>query len=486
MFHPAHKLKSQIHVQGDFLVYGYGGFSAYPKGWGLDIAYINRSLATGLFGKRNLKKIIAYEVERTVNSGIATAFFVPGFIRRLKHVATYEWHFEKSRILFEYARASFPQFKRYADFQAFANECIGAVYGRTPMELEQIVRGKVANYFTGNMEKVISAQSYLSQRHAEDVLKRVFIEMLGATDGIALFQKALRLNGDAPLSLNPDTFFRSFFVSDRFVEMLKEWHWEKIRHWSQPEVIEEEIRNLRWPEADKRVIAKARKETQKALTTIRPALCELLFLLKLPIFIATDENANFFRFFFEGIPMSVVKNEEEMQEYTVYGLCMYQPYYRGGVIVTHGGRKPQRFWHTLVEEISHLSDGPLDRAQGRGRHRYSGSPEFAAAQAADRAAIGPWNRTGILGAKEWGQTLTLIHINPLTRARVQKRIEAYEATLDFDHYAPNERDAEIFAALPIIERAAGKRLVRRVMPNLFQFYDTVFEQRLKAEIQDLK
>ena len=466
------------------MAYSLGGFFAYPKGLGLDIAYINRNLFAWPFGKNTVQKIIAEEVERNVKSGIATSLFLPAFLRRLKHVATYEWHFEKCRILFEYAHASFPQFKRYKNFQAFANECIGAVNGRSPMELEEIIRSKVRAFFTGDMEKVIEAQSYLNQRHAEDVLKRVFIEMLGVEEGLALFNKARALNGDAPLSLNPDKFYRSFFVSEKFTEMLRVWHWEKIQHWSKPEIFAQEIKNLRWPERNKSAIAKARRETMRALKTLHPALCELLYALQLPIFIATDANANYFRYFYGSIPMSVMKDEEEMQEYTVFGLCMYQPQFKGGVIVTHGGKTKERFWHTLVEEISHLSDGPTDRGHGRGRHRYSGSREFETALEADRAIITPWHRNNALGIKEWGQALTLLRINALTRRRIMKRIEAYDAALDFDHYAKDERNAEIFAALAIVERALGKSLARKVMPNLYHYFDTVFVPGLKKEVAE--
>ena len=466
------------------MAYGLGGFSTYPKGWGLDIAHINRALFVWPLGNSTVKKIINEQVERNVKSGIITTLFVPAFLQRLKHVATYEWHFEKSRILFEYAHASFPQFKRYKNFQAFANECIGAVSGRSPMELEEIARSKVRAFFTGDMEKVIEAQSYLNQRHAEDVLKRVFIDMLGTTDGLALFNKARMLNGDAPLSLNPAKFFRSFFVSDRFIEMLRTWHWEKIQHWSQPEIIAQEIRNLRWPEPDRKPIRKAKADTMRALGTMRPALCELLYKLQLPIFIATETNANYFRYFYVTIPMSVMKDEEEMQEYTVFGLCMYQPYFKGGVIVTHGGKTKERFWHTLAEEISHLADGPTDRAHSTGHHRYSGSREFEAALEADRANIAPWHRNNALGIKEWGQALTLFRVNRFTRARLQKRLEAYDAALDFDHYAREERNAEIFAALPIVERALGTSLARKVMPNLFDYFDTVYLPGLKKEIAE--
>ena len=480
------KLAPQIHIQGDFVTYGLGGFSTYPKGWGLDIAYLNHNLFRWPYGSSTVQKIIVAEVARTVTSGIATSFFIPAFLRRLKHVATYEWHFEKSRILFEYAHASFPQFKRYKNFQAFANECIGAVVGRSPMELEEIVRSKVGAFFTGNMEKVIESQSYLNQRHAEDVLKRVFIEMLGTEEGLALFNKARALNGTAPLSLNPDKFFRSFFVSEQFVEMLRAWHWQKIQHWSQPDVIAQEIKTLRWPERNTKTIRKTRRDTIRALGTVRPALCELLYALQLPIFIATDKNANFFRYFYGTIPMSVMKDEEEMQEYTVFGLCMYQPHYRGGVIVTHGEKTKERFWHTLVEEISHLSDGPTDRGHGSGHHRYSGSQEFEAALEADRATIAPWHRNNALGIKEWGQALTLFRVNRFARVRLQKRVEAYDAALDFDHYARGERNAEIFAALPIVERALGKSLARKIMPNLFGYFDSVYLPGLKKEIAEYK
>jgi hypothetical protein len=154
--------------------------------------------------------------------------------------------------------------------------------------------------------------------------------------------------------------------------------------------------------------------------------------------------------------------------------------------VTRGGREYPRFWHTLVEETSHLADGPTDRMELTGHHRYSGTKAFSAAYEKDRAANPPWARAGVLAQKEWGQAMTLKKVNLYTMWRAGKRIAAYDATMDFDHYLPEQRNAEVFAALPIVERAAGRRLARRIMPKLFEYYDRVYLPALRAELKELK
>lgn len=480
---PSAKLAPLIHIQGDFVTYGLGGFSNYPRGFGLDIAYLNKSDFAGFLNRGKALNTILVEVERTVKNGILSEFFVNSFVARIQHIALYEWHFEKCRTTFEYCKATYPQFRHYQDFDQFASECLGAVSARTPMELETIVREKTNAFLKGKMDQIAQEQPYLLRRHAEDVIKRVFIEMLGGNDGLALLNKAMAEFGDAELTLNPETFRRSYFSSKRFGELLKNWHWQAIQPWITPEKIKSELKLLKWPEAKK---TPTRKETLRTLADLPGQVLELLYRLQIPIFVATDENANFFRFFHGGLPYAVVKGESELREYTMNGLCAYRPYYRGAVIVTHGSAKKERFWHVVAEECTHFSDGPTDRWAFLGGHRYSSSREFDAAYKADRAATPAWDRTGVLGVKEWGQTLTKLRVNPITRARAQKAIEKYDATLAFDHYPADERAAEIFAALPIIQRAIGKRLARKVLPNLFRFYDTIYLSGLQQEIAEFR
>lgn len=480
---PSAKLSPLIHVQGDFVTYGLNGFSHYPRGFGLDIAYLNKSDFAGALKRGKALGYILSEAERTVKSGIASDFFVSSFVGRIQHIALYEWHYEKSRIVFEYCKSTFPQFRHYQDFEQFAKECLGAVHARTPMELEAIVREKTNAFLKGKMDSVAEAQPYLLRRHAEDVLKRVFIEMLGGNDGLALFRMALEEAGDAELTLHPDKFRRSYFMSKRFGELLKNWHWQAIQAWITPEKIKEELKLLRWPEAKK---TRARNDTLATLDELPKPLLELLYRLQIPLFVATDNNANFFRFFHSGLPLSVVKGETELQEHTMNGLCSYRPFYRGAIIVTHGGMRKERFFHVVMEECTHFSDGPRDRWAFIGGHRYSSTREFDAAYRADRSKIPAWDRTGVLGAKEWGQTLTSLRVNPITRTRAQKAIETYEATLAFDHYPADERAAEIFAALPIIQRAIGRRLARKVLPNLFGYYDRVYVSGLAEECRSFR
>lgn len=481
MFGAVSRLAPLIHIQGDFLSYGIGGFSEYPRGWGLDIAHLNRGQFGGWFGA-DAPRYLTAECQRTAQSGILSALFVPAFVRRLYYLAQVERTAEQCRVRFEYARASIPSFRRYPDFVAFARECIGAVYGRTPKELLSIIEQRIEPFWNVQMERSIKAQMEATEpRHAQDILRRVCIECGGSDAGLKLHKQVLEAFGGRIASLSQLMPMRKESV----LTALKAWHWQQCQHWSDPAVIAAEWKQKRWPQANAALVRRASRDTREALASLPRALCELVGALELPIFVATDENANFFRFLHGSVPLAFVKDQEELQEYTVLGLCMYQPYYRGGIIVTHGGRKPGRFWHTLAEELSHLTDGPTDRGGCMGHHRYSGSAAFAEALVADRAALTPWQRNKALGVKEWGQALTLAGINRFTRARVMRRIEAYDAALDFDHYAPEERNAEIFAALPVVEKALGKRLARRMMPNLFHFLETHCYPALRREIADL-
>lgn len=483
---PAAKLKPLIHVEGDFLTYGLGGFSTYPKGFGSDVSYLNRSAYSGLLGRRAMVRKIAADAVQKVETGIASEFFVSSFISRIRHMALYEWHFEKCRIFFEYCKATFPQFRSYADFNQFAASCIGGLPGITPMDLENIIRERTRAFFRGDMDEIVERQPYLLQRHAEDVLRRVFIEMMGPESGLFLYNEAIKQLGERPLSLKPEHFSRSYFVSSGFVELLKTWHWNSIRSWVNPETIRGQMQQLEWPEAPKAPIRTARRDMLKTLAQLPRPLLQLIWRLQVPLFVATADNANFFRFFHSGLPLAVMKNEDDLKEYVMHGLSVHRPYYQSAIIVTHGQKTPEKFFHVVAEECTHFADGPVDRWSFKGGQRYSATSAFDEAYRADRSNIPPWDRTGILGAKEWGQYLTQRKVNRLTRARVQKRIEAYEATLNFDHYPKEERAAEIFAALPILERALGRALARRMLPNLFAYYDKTYLPALYAESRDLK
>ena len=93
------------------------------------------------------------------------------------------------------------------------------------------------SYLLGGLPE--AAQAALETRYFNE--DAYFERLLGVEEGLSMFNKARKLNGAAPLSLNPDKFYRSFFVSDKFTEMLRVWHWEKIQHWSKPEIIAQEI-----------------------------------------------------------------------------------------------------------------------------------------------------------------------------------------------------------------------------------------------------
>ncbi len=483
-------LKPNIHIQNDFIVFGYGGFYAVPKGWGLDIAYINLADVRGPGAKARLRKRLQHHIDWLVKSGVLTEVFVPNFTQKLYHTSRYEWDYETCRVMFEYARAGLPAFRKYTDFRAFVAECLGGRYGVLPEDLLKLTRERIRAATKENMDRVIASQRHFMERHAEDVLKRIFSENFGHTEGMALFDVIYKANkGRITLEHSGDEA-SSLFFAPTFTKTLHRWHQVACEKMAQPEFLTQAFAALPKMLRDMKIhknpqIARARRDTLKTLTEMEKPLLELLGALDTPIFIATDSNANFYRGFFSSIPLAVTKESEELQEYTVYGMCMYQPHQLSGVIVTRGGRSPERFWHTLCEEVMHLADGPVDRARLRGHHRYSGTAAFQQAYYQDRAANITWERSGELGPKEWGQALTLHKVPRFVAARIQKRIAAYEATLAFDHYPPAERMAESFAAIPIIMRAAGKKYAAKIMPHMVAFYEQDFFGGIEKEIAQL-
>lgn len=167
------------------------------------------------------------------------------------------------------------------------------------------------------------------------------------------------------------------------------------------------------------------------------------------------------------------------------GLCVHRSHARGAVFVTYRPDALPRFRHTLLEECTHFADGPIDRVRLQGHDRYSGSSEFHAAFAADYALHAPWRNSKALGVREWGLVLTQLHYPARRIAALQKQIETYSATLEFGHYAEDERMAEIFAALPIIERAVGSRVARHVLPHMFEYYENHYPKGLQRELAEI-
>ncbi|NDF12185.1 MAG: hypothetical protein EB060_05165 [Proteobacteria bacterium] len=480
------QIQKQIFVQGDFIVFGFGGFYTVPLGWGLDIAYIHRGDFKGPFAKQRVKDIIRKQLSVLSKDNRLTELFLPNFMHALHQTSYYEWHYEKCRLMFEYCRASMPAFRRYETFRIFLAECMGGSYGMSPIDLEKLIKERIsAMAGKVNFDEIIRNQKGYLTRHAEDVMKRIFRQLFGLRDGGALFDE-VKAAHQGNFSLNAEDKETSLFNSEKFIHILTNWHKKRMAYVTSDAFLDQQWKILDIATNRDKAIGKARRDTIKGLKQQKPELLMLAHSMQIPIFVATDTNANFFRHFFGGISLYVAKDKDELQEYTVFGLCMYQPYNLGGVIVTHGGREYPRFWHTLTEELTHFSDGPQDRFRQRGAHRYSGDPRFDAAYKKDRASIGPWNTRGVLGAKEWAQALTLKRTNLFTAARIKKRIEAFEATLDFDHYRPDERAAEIFAALPIIERAVGASRARNILPELFAFYDRHYLPQLAKEAAEIR
>jgi hypothetical protein len=79
--------------------------------------------------------------------------------------------------------------------------------------------------------------------------------------------------------------------------------------------------------------------------------------------------------------------------------------------------------------------------------------------------------------------LTQLHVGAKKIERLQKRIATYDAALDFRHYEPQEQMVEMFAALPVIEKAVGRVMARKVLPHMFAYYDQHYRKGLKAELK---
>jgi hypothetical protein len=479
-------IKARLFIEGDIITYGYGGFYQAPKGWGMDLAYFRRSdFSWFSFGNGHIEEYILQRAESEYKSGRLKEMFLPKFFAHLAHVCQYEWQFEQSRTLFEYCRAKYASFKRYENFTQFAGECIGGSGGMHPGRLLDVVKERVAVMMKVSPDEVLRSQRGLIARHAADVLKRVLERTFGDADAHYLFQK-IQKAGKGQISLILDGSEKNFLLTAAFEGMIGNFFDQRMKAYTAPEYVKEALRSLNVESNPDKNIREARRDTLRAFKQMHSELPELLSVMRLPIFIATSNNANYFRNFFNTIPLYVARGMDELQEYQVFGLCMYEPYYQGGIIATRGGREYPRFWHTLVEETSHLADGPTDRMRMLGHHRYSGTKAFNDAYLQDRAGNPPWARAGTLGVKEWAQAMTLRKLNHLAVWRAKGRIESFEATMDFDHYLPEQRNAEVFAALPIVERAVGKRVARKVMPQLFAYYDSAYLEGLRAEVRDLK
>lgn len=478
-------IKARLFIQGDLIIYGYGGFYQQPKGWGMDLAYFRRSDFKGLLARKNIENYIQGRVQALVKSGLAHEQFLPRFMAHLMHVCMHEWHYEQARVLFEFARVKIPAFKRYDDFNQFAGECMGGTQGTSPDALLAVVKERVNAMANLPIEKIIHSKRGLIARHATDVLRRVLEATFGSTDGTYIFNK-VKDEGGADISLIMDGTEKNYLLSKAFYTQIQDFYAKRMKAYTEPKYVHEALRTLKVEKNSDTRIKRARRDAVRGFKEIHPELRALLAVLRMPIFIAVDDNANFFRNFFNTIPLFVAKGMDELQEYLVFGLCMYQPAYQGGLIVTHGGRSYARFWHTLVEETMHLSDGPTDRMTLAGHHRYSGKKAFRIAYEQDKALNPPWASNNVLGPKEWAQSMTLKKFSSLRAAYIKKRVEKFEATMDFEHYRPRERDAEVFAALAIVERAVGQRVMKKIMPNLFAYYTQDYMQGLASEVDFLK
>ena len=97
-------IKQNLLIQGNFVVFGYGGLYQQPKGWGMDIAYINRSDFKGFGAKQKVLHKIEDRIKRYVDTGILTNLFMPNFIKKLHHESYTQWHLEKCKIMYDHFR----------------------------------------------------------------------------------------------------------------------------------------------------------------------------------------------------------------------------------------------------------------------------------------------------------------------------------------------------------------------------------------------
>lgn len=268
--------------------------------------------------------------------------------------------------------------------------------------------------------------------------------------------------------------------------MLLEWHRSYFGTLAgQEKDIRRNLKRLRPLRGNRSAAKRAKSDTLKETRKGLPAsLCKLMRRLSIPVFVATGADLGYFRDFHQP-GFLVYKQTGTMHRMTGLGLCVHRSAARGGVFLTHNRAQPERFVHTLLEECTHFADGPKNRQTMQGGARYSDTPQFAAACAADMALHGPWQNAKALTLREWGLLLTQMRVSPRRVAKLQRRIEAYGATLDFRHYDPSEILAESFAALPVVERALGKKLARQVMPHMFGYYEQAYRAGLDEELKGL-
>lgn len=473
-----------IFVEGAMVVFGHDGFYEKPKGWGLDLCYFHKREFAWWRGRKPLMR----RIERALagEPGQMAVAFAGHLIKQLQHRILHEWHYDRADLMFQSAKTTVPSLARYADFPVFAQMVLAGRPFCTPEELEARMKEYLMTVQPGKDPlRQVEGQTYLLFGFLQRAMEQEMTELLGKRQGEALFRQLLEIAPNPPREARSlEEFMQALLLHPKALEMLTDWHMGYFARLKQRKKhIWKTLRRLQ-VEQGGGLQAKAMRAVRRESQSLPPELVRLMRHLDIPVFVATGGDLSFFRAFHQP-GWLVYRQTGRMQQMTGMGLCVHRRNGQGAVFVTYRADALPRFRHTLLEECTHFADGPVDRIRLQGHDRYSGTPEFHAAFAADYALYAPWRNSKALGVREWGLVLTQLHYPARRIAALQKRIEAYSATLDFRHYAEEERMAEIFAALPIIERAIGRRAAHHVLPNMFAYYETHYRKGLQRETAEI-
>lgn len=467
------------------VVFGYGGFYERPKGWGLDICYFRKREFRSWFGRRRVMARIRTALEEEVVSGHLMQGFVPQFLRRLQQQVVPEWHVDRAELMFQSAKPRVPSLARYDDFPSFVRMVLSGRPFATPQELEQRVREYLLTLMPGDdpMEWVEN-QTYLLFGYLQKAVERDMCDLLGSRQGEWLFRQLLEHAPHDPRSAETlEGFIRALFHNERAARLIAQWHGGYFtRLQQQLKSIARSARKLRVTKRDGLAV-KAERAVLHAARELPPELVTLLAHFKVPIFVATGSDLFYFREFHKP-GFLIHRQTGTLHQMVGLGLCVHRPFAKGGIFVTYNAEQPARFWHTMTEECTHFADGPEDRMALKGACRYSGTAEFRKAFEADLALHATWQSNKVLGVREWGMILAQKRYAARRIAKAQARIEEYGAGMDFLHYPEAERLAETFAALPIVEKAVGRRMARAVLPHMFAYYDRHYRLGLREELQE--
>jgi hypothetical protein len=476
----------QIFVEGDMVVFGYGGFYDRPKGWGLDVCYFHKKEFAWWRGRAALKSRLKKALNAEIDSGRLANAFVSQFTQRIERLVRHEWHYDRADLMFQSAKTAITSLVRYEGFPAFVKVAIAGQAFCTPLELEQ----RTHEYLQAISPQydplpAIASQNYLLFGFLLNAIKADMVALIGIEQGEWLFNRLLDVAPEPPRNAaDLDAFLHCFLLHPYAQNVLLQWHHHVFSPMlGQTKAIFAVLKKMKVVRTNKSLAIQAKKAVMREAKQSLPAeLLALIKTLSTPVFVSTKSDLGFFGEFHQPGYL-VYRQSGTMHQMVGVGLCVHRDYARGGIFVSYDQNAYERFCHTLIEECTHFADGPQNRETLQGTARYSGTPEFAAAFAADYAHYAPWQSNKALGVREWGMILTQLHVGAKKIERLQKRIATYDAALDFRHYEPQEQMVEMFAALPVIEKAVGRVMARKVLPHMFAYYDQHYRKGLKAELK---